>query len=62
VEFGVDQDYNGNEYATVKVNGPGWDWIDQNESRFVIRRESRRSGPADDIVRAVEITDDDIPF
>jgi len=47
VEDGVDHDYRGEEFPALRVANGGWKWIDENESRFVIRKE---------------IADADIPF
>jgi hypothetical protein len=58
LQAGVDQDYNGNEFDAVRVTDAGWTWIDENESRFVIRRTAEERNKFGD----GEITDDDIPF
>jgi nucleoside 2-deoxyribosyltransferase len=49
----LDNDHNGDQYDTLKVTSAGWDWIDANETRFVLRRiVPDREAP----------TNDDIPF
>jgi len=55
IESGLDVDYNGNDYSALRVTESGWVWIDQNESRFVIRREIEPKTIA-------TAKDDDIPF
>ena len=51
---------NQNEYEidALKITNAGWDWINANEERFVLRWPSKAELEA----LAVEITDDDIPF
>ena len=62
LQTGVDQDYNGNEFDAVRVTDVGWKWIDENESRFVIRRTPYNSKLDTSGMLNVEISDDDIPF
>lgn len=69
LDSGFDHDDNNDyDYPALKLTDSGWGWIDQNEARFVIRREpkggySRRGGQqVDDLVQSTDITDDDIPF
>jgi hypothetical protein len=62
IEAGIDHDYNGNEFPAVRVTDAGWSWIDENESRFVIKKTTNPTkanimGYADE-----GITDSDIPF
>ena len=46
------------EVDALKVTNAGWDWIEANEERFVLRRLSKAERAALD----AEISDDDIPF
>jgi hypothetical protein len=55
-ESGSDHDYNGNEFPAVRVTDRGWTWIDENESRFVIKKPNIREHVDKGI------TDADIPF
>jgi hypothetical protein len=62
VESGTDSDYNGNEFSALRVADAGWTWIDENESRFVIRRVIEKTRTAGDGYADAPITDEDIPF
>jgi hypothetical protein len=56
VQQAMDSDQNGNLYAALSVTETGWDWIEANENRFVLRRPTRIADPD------LGITEDDIPF
>ena len=45
-----DTDHNGETYPAIVVTSEGWDWIEQNEDRFLLRRPEERP------------TDQDVPF
>ena len=47
-----DEDSNGNFFDALQLTAPAWDWIEANESQFVLKREPASSS----------ISDDDIPF
>lgn len=47
-----DTDSNDYEYDALAVEEAGWDWIEANEDKFVLRKGQHESS----------ITDDDIPF
>jgi hypothetical protein len=49
------QDINGPDFPGLKISNTGWDWIDRNESKFVITRRTTQAKPA-------ESTSDDVPF
>ncbi len=51
-------DQNDCDVDALRVTDAGWDWIDANEERFVLRRLSK----AELIALNAEIGDDDIPF
>lgn len=51
-----EKDYDGDTYDAITITDNGWDWIEQNRSKF-----SLRSGKTQAFV-GTEITDDDIPF
>jgi hypothetical protein len=51
-------DQNDYDVDALRVTDAGWDWIDANEERFVLRRLSKTELTALD----AEISDDDIPF
>jgi hypothetical protein len=46
------EDHNGEEYDALSLENAGWDWIEANEDKFVLRKA--KWAPA--------ITDADIPF
>jgi hypothetical protein len=49
----------GNEpYKGAAISSKGWDWIDANDDRFLLRRAPK--GQKQHVI--TEITDDDIPF
>ena len=58
VETTEDADYNGNAFDALKLTDAGWDWIESNESRFIIKRASGTKQGS----KVIEIIDDDIPF
>jgi DNA-binding MarR family transcriptional regulator len=58
IDDGMDRDYRGEEFPALRVANEGWKWIDENESRFVIRKETLPSKDYADM----GITDADIPF
>lgn len=60
IEAGIDQDYNGNGFDAVRVTDGGWTWIDENESRFVIRRDAMPT--PEEAYGKPKVADDDIPF
>jgi len=62
IEDGIDRDYNDNEFPAIRVTDLGWIWIDENESRFVIRRDRPPTRHAPNVHSDVGITDGDIPF
>jgi hypothetical protein len=52
-----ERDENGYDYDSVRINDSGWEWIDKNESNFVlIRPESSLPEPE------LPKDDDDLPF
>lgn len=54
VETFTDTDQDG-AYDAVRMTDEGWEWMDRNESKFLIRREKQKAKNVDD-------SDDDIPF
>jgi hypothetical protein len=56
VQQAMDSDNNGNLYPALSVTETGWDWIEANENRFVLRRPTRIADPD------VGISEDDVPF
>lgn len=50
------KEYGNEPYAGAAISDRGWEWIDVNEEKFVLRKPTQR------IVSAIEIPDDDIPF
>jgi hypothetical protein len=44
------EDYNGQAYYALNLTNPAWEWIDANESKFVMKRDVQK------------IDDDEIPF
>ena len=50
-------DYNGETSQVILVTPSGWDWVEKNESQFVLRRPDK---PRPTPKRALD--DDDIPF
>lgn len=58
VEATTYTDQNEYEIDALKITDAGWDWIDTNEERFVLRWPSKAELEA----QVAEITDDDIPF
>jgi hypothetical protein len=61
LEAGVDADYNGNPYDALRITHLGWNWIDENESSFVIRRSAESKTDTSGMLH-VGIKDEDIPF
>ena len=51
VSIEKDSDYDGNQYDVVKLKPSGWDWIEANEEKFILKKSD-----------VYGITDDDIPF
>ena len=51
----VDEDQNGYQFDALELTASAWDWIEVNEEKFVLKRETARSSYA-------PITDDEIPF
>jgi hypothetical protein len=47
-------DQNGYDTDALKVTDTGWNWIEANESRFVLRKPTK--------AELAEISDADIPF
>ena len=45
------------EYKGARVTSKGWEWIDANDDKFMLRRPAKGKN-----YLAPEITDDDIPF
>lgn len=54
-----DEDYNGNTFDALQLTNDAWNWIEENESRFVVRRSQDAERKSKQVT---EITDDDIPF
>ncbi|TFW17556.1 hypothetical protein [Duganella callida] len=54
VEYGTISDYNGNEYSGIALSEKGWQWIEDNETMFVLHRQPPRPKNGD--------LDDSIPF
>lgn len=48
----TDSDHNGDVYDALALEAAGWDWIEANEDKFVLRKKQRDH----------TLTDDDIPF
>jgi hypothetical protein len=48
-------DWNGNTSPGLKITDRGWNWIDANPTKFILRRGEER-------FQDIEITDEDIPF
>jgi hypothetical protein len=42
-----ERDHNGEEYQAITVTPEGWDWIEQNESRFLLRKPKAEAAEAD---------------
>ncbi len=55
VEFGHDEDYNGERYETVAVTDVAWAWIDENHSFFSLFRAVKQEDHE-------PVSEDDIPF
>ncbi len=57
-------DQNGYEIDALKITDAGWNWIDANESRFVVRRLSKAelAAQSNEYAQSAEISDEDIPF
>jgi hypothetical protein len=58
VEMTMYTDQNGYDIDALRITNAGWNWIDANEERFVLRRLSK----AELAALNAEISDDDIPF
>ena len=56
VDINEETDREGDSYSVVVLQETGWNWIDSNESLFMLRKDK----PA--ATRNSDITDDDIPF
>jgi len=52
VNLREDSDYDGETYKVILLSDLAWDWIEQNESKFLLRKG--------DETRSVEINDE--PF
>jgi len=52
IRMTMDADHNGEPYDAVAVEDAGWDWIESNEDKFVLRKEQP----------GAVVTEDDIPF
>jgi hypothetical protein len=50
-------DQNGYDIDALRVADTGWNWIEANESRFVLRRPTKA-----ELAEITEISDDEIPF
>ena len=50
---------NGYSYLAVVLTTSGWDWIEENISKFNLRQEAKTGSRT---VKRAEIIDDDIPF
>jgi hypothetical protein len=59
VEATEDTDDHGYTFDALRVINAGWDWIEANESRFVLRQGAKNE---DNFAQSAEISDDDIPF
>ena len=57
IEKGQVEDHNGEPYDVLSLTNAGWDWIEANEDKFVLRKPQ----PSVRHVAAF-VTDDDIPF
>ncbi len=55
--FGMDTDWNGNEFASYQVERKGRDWIYANEDKLLLKKQSKRHIIADDLK-----PDEDVPF
>jgi nucleoside 2-deoxyribosyltransferase len=53
----VEDDHGNEPYKGAAITSKGWDWIDANDDKFMLRRSVK--GPT---FVGTEITDDDIPF
>lgn len=53
MELTVENDERGDMYKAAMLTDEGWRWIEENESKFVLRKPPK--GDQNDI-------DDDIPF
>jgi hypothetical protein len=58
IEIVDEQDFNGEDYQSIKLASAGWDWIDDNNEMFTLKKAPARPQPA----MVEEGFDDDIPF
>ena len=56
LEFKLVEEYGQEPYSGAAISDKGWEWIDANEEKFILRKPSQRN------VSTAEITEDDIPF
>jgi hypothetical protein len=57
IETLSESNYNGEPFEATRLTDIGWDWIDKNDDRFVVRRDKQSKRQQTD-----ELFDDDIPF
>jgi hypothetical protein len=50
VELRETTDWNGQPYQEIVITTNGWDWIERNEDKFMLRRPSPETAPKDDDV------------
>ena len=55
IKITTEQEYNSDPYQALTITEPGWDWIEANESKFVVRKPDNRQSTFADL-------GDDIPF
>jgi hypothetical protein len=56
IEQVEEQDEDGDRYSAFSLTYSGWDWMEQNESYFILRKKAKF-----DPLAPIELTDDDIP-
>jgi hypothetical protein len=49
IEYVSAQDDHGNDYQAIAITTPGWDWIQRNEDKFMLRRPPPASPEIDDV-------------
>ena len=49
IEVSQEVDDRGDEYAVVSITDLGWTWIENNEDRFLIKREITDNSSIDDV-------------
>lgn len=58
VELTTEQDYNGNQFAVIRLSNEGWLWLEENKQSLELR--TRRASNAASVGQ--EFPDNDVPF